>query len=338
MSGRRMSVAGFSVLFAVMLFGCQVAFASEAAVNGNEGYICFAPEGVQILPLDQLPEINGQAVHRGRVETIFYNHYTDEEGFIKKAVYVYLPFGYEKSSNNYNVIYLLHEAKSNPADYLAPYDVTGFQNILDYMIEKELIAPVIVAVPTYYTEPETQSKLSLSEQVRIVQDFPAELATDIIPTVEGMYRTYAAATDENSLMDARDHRAVGGFSLGGVATWYVMLQEMNLFRYYMPFSEVSWDDGEGGIKGIYNCFLSADQLHQAVIEQGYSANDLVLFAATGTQDSAYIPMILQMEALAFYQDIFHYGENTFFYIAIGGKHCLKDARRYIILGLQAVFT
>ena len=336
MSGRRVGIVGLSILFVVILCGCQVMSASDAAVYENERDIYFAPKGIRIIPIDQLAEIDGQAVQRGRIEKISY-HSTNDEDIGRKTIYVYLPYGYDENDENYNVIYLLHGAKSDPTYYLNNHEITEFQNMLDYMIEKKLIAPVIIAMPTYYKDPETQSQLPLSEQVRIVQAFSVELATDIIPAVEGMYRSYAVATDKDSLIRARDHRAVGGFSLGGVGTWYVMLQEMDLFRYFMPFSEVSWDDGKGGINGIFNSFLSADVIHRAVIEQGYSASDLVLFAATGTGDSACIPMTLQMEALAFYRDTFRYGENTFYYIVVGGKHLLKDARKYICLGLQYIF-
>ena len=293
--------------------------------------------GVQFISIDRLDNANCQAKQRGRVERILYDSVTDE-GFIKKAVYVYLPYHYEETDDQYNVFYLLHGSKERPEYYLNPQEVTKFQNLLDDMIEHQVIDPLIVAAPTWYSDAKTQSALSLSEQVRIVKEFPGELEQEILPAVEGAYRTYADSTDPGSLADTRDHRAVGGFSLGGVATWYVMLQKMNLFRYYMPLSEASWDDGTGGLSGIYDSFLSAGVINRAVASQGYSAQDFLLCAVTGTQDAAFQVMSSQMKALAFYPDTFQFGKNTCFYIVIGGKHRREDAIKYSFLGLQIVFT
>lgn len=87
------------------------------------------------------------------------------------------------------------------------------------------------------------------------------------------YRTYALSTDAQGICVSHNHRAVSGFSLGGTAAWYVFLQRMEAFRWFLPISEASWDDGEGSISGIWNSDLSAQTLYDAVLEQGYSKRD-----------------------------------------------------------------
>ena len=38
------------------------------------------------------------------------------------------------------------------------------------------------------------------------------------------YSTYLEKADEESILASRDHRAIGGFSLGSITTWYVFEQ------------------------------------------------------------------------------------------------------------------
>ena len=104
--------------------------------------------------------------------------------------------------------------------------------------------------------------------MKITASFPRELAEDIIPQVEEQCRTYATSSSANDITASRDHRAIAGFSLGGVATWYVFLQQMQVFRWFLPIGEASWDDGEGGTTGIYDSKISARTLYDAVLNQG----------------------------------------------------------------------
>ena len=287
------------------------------------------PEGLDLIVKQTSSDVSMTSDQAGTVERV---KYTTTDGSVKIAT-VYLPYGYEDSDACYDVLYLLHGSNGSIKSFLNPKEVTAFQKKLDQMIESGDLAPIIVVTPTYYSPDGNEASLSLSEQVEIVSSFPHELVADIIPAVENKYRTYAKTVDTDGLRASRDHRAVGGFSLGGTATWYVLLQEMQAFRYYLPMCEASWDDGNGGLAGILDGSLSAQVIHDAVITQGYTSEDFFLYAATGTDDEAFYYLSQQMVAMLQYSDTFLPGENITYCVSIGGEHSLTDAQAYVFCGL-----
>ena len=250
---------------------------------------------------------------------------------------VYLPRGYDESNEACNVLYLLHAASGSPKNYLDTGRATPFQNLLDHMIADSVTRPLIVVAATYYpTEGFTQF-LPLAKQVEVTAAFPRELVEDIIPAVESKYRTYAAATDAAGIRASRDHRAIAGFSLGGVTTWYVFLQQMQAFRWFLPISEASWDDGEGGTTGIWNSDVSAQVLYDAVLAQGVSKEDFRLYVATGTEDEAFDVSTKQMISLLEYADMFKPGDNTSCSMMIGGTHTIQALYTYLYHILPDLF-
>ena len=288
------------------------------------------PEGLDLIVKQTTNDYSSASSHAGTVERV---KYTTSDGSVKVAT-VYLPFGYEASDASYDVLYLLHGANGSIKSFLNPNEATSFQQELDQMIESGELAPMIVVAPTYYSPDGNEVYLPLSDQVEIVSAFPHELVADIIPAVESQYRTYAETVDMDGIRASRDHRAVGGFSLGGTAVWYVLLQEMQAFRYYLPMCEASWDDGEGGLTGILDGSLSAQVIHDAVIAQGYIGEDFFLYAATGTDDAAFHYLSQQMVAMLQYPDTFLPGENMTYCVSIGGEHSLTDAQAYVFRGLS----
>ena len=285
---------------------------------------------------DDLPEgILESCDQPGRVEKLRY-HVSGEDQSVK-SVMVYLPRGYDESGDAYNVLYLLHGASSNPKNYLDPKRVTAFQNLLDHMIAEGKLRPLIVVAATYYpTEGFTQF-LPLAMQVEVAAAFPRELVEDILPAVESEYRTFAAATDADGIRASRDHRAIAGFSLGGVTAWYVFLQQMQAFRWFLPISEASWDDGEGGTTGIWDSDVSAQVLYDAVKTHGFSKDDFRLYVATGTDDEAFGVSTSQMVSLLEYDDMFKPGDNTSCSMMIGGTHTIQALYTYLYHILPDLF-
>ena len=167
--------------------------------------------------------------------------------------------------------------------------------------------------------------------------FPRELVEDVLPAVEARYRTYAHSGSEEDLIASRDHRAIAGFSLGGVTVWYVFLQQMRLFKWFLPISEASWDDGEGGTSGIWDSDTSAQALYDAVVEQGYAKKDFRLYVATGTEDEAFDVSTSQMVSLLEYDDMFKPGENTSCSMMIGGTHTIQAVYTYMYYILPELF-
>ena len=321
------------------------------------------------IPEDYLTE----AEHRGRVEKIYYfeSHGLSSSGLdytpggapagaaadasrndageaanaaagekeTVKSVMVYFPAGYDESDQCYNVLYLLHGSNGSPKGYLDPDKPTRLQNLLDHLIEDGLLEPMIVVAATYYPSDGSARDLPLARQVEITAWFARELVQDIIPQVEEQIRTCAASSSPEDIEASRDHRGIAGFSMGGVAVWYVFLQQMRAFKWFLPISEASWDDGEGGTAGIFDSDVSARTLYDAVLDQGYGWNDFRLFVAVGTDDEAFEICTNQMKSLLAYdEDMFFLGENTFCSMMINGKHTASALYTYLYHILPCLFA
>ncbi len=306
----------------------------SASYGGSTGFTTLTEENFNA---DDVPdEYLTESARPGRVEKLRYTT-TGEEPEVKSAM-VYLPAEYDETDKAYNVLYILHAASGKPKNYLDPSEAKDFQCLLDHMIEAGDLEPLIVVAATYYpTEGFTQF-LPLAKQVEVAAEFPRELTVDIRPAVEEKYRTWAASSSEEDLILSRDHRAIAGFSLGGVTTWYVFLQQMRMFKWFLPISEASWADAEGGTSGIWDSDVSAQVLYDAVLEQGYGRADFRLFVATGTDDEAFDVSTSQMVSLLEYSDLFQPGENTSCSMMMGGTHTLTAVYTYLYHILPALFA
>ena len=291
----------------------------------------------EIFEMDDIPADYLQPCDQeGRVEKVTYVFGEEEDGSLNAAM-VYLPVGYDESEEKYNVLYLLHASGGKPTIYLNPEKKTKFRNLLDHMIADGRLEPLIVVAATYYPPESSVQYMFLGEQVELVSMFPMELVNKIIPTVEQNYRTYAETTDLEGIVASRAHRGIAGFSLGGVATWNVFRMQMQCFRWFLPISEASWTDEEGGTSGIWDSDVSAKVLYDAVLEQGYGKDDFRLFVATGTEDEAFDISTKQMMSLLEYGDMFKPGDNTSCSMMGGGTHTTQAVYTYLYHILPALF-
>ena len=113
---------------------------------------------------------------------------------------------------------------------------------------------------------------------------------------------------------------------------------MGFFRWFLPISEASWDDGEGGTSGIWDSDVSAQALYDAVISQGYGKDDFRLYVATGTEDEAFGISTSQMISLLEYDDMFKPGDNTSCSMMIGGTHSIQAVYTYLYHILPSLFA
>lgn len=315
----------------------EVPFQGSAGLPAGIEDMGFPTLTEEQFSVDDLPErYLEEASQTGRVEKVRYT--VSGEKREVKSVMVYLPKGYDDSPNRYNVLYILHAASGSPKNYLDPDRTTPFQCLLDNMIGDGILQPLIVVASTYYPAEGFTQFLPLAMQVEVTAAFPQELVEDIIPAVENKYRTHAVSADAEDIRASRDHRAIAGFSLGGVTTWYVFLQQMRAFHWFLPISEASWADDEGGTSGIFDSDISAQVLYDAVKEQGFGKDDFRLFVATGTEDEAFDVSTSQMVSLLEYADLFKPGDNTSCSMMIGGTHTLQALYTYLYHILPALFA
>lgn len=289
---------------------------------------------------------------RGTIVRVDYktNTYDGEAKELNKYMLVYLPHGYDPNdkSTKYDVFYLIHGMSES--QHTAFGDVgqnTELMRVVDNLIADGKIKPMIIVTPTWYnTEPNTPARQTENGMFRI-KNFHNELVKDIIPSIEGQFNVYARSTSPKDLMDARDHRAVGGFSMGSACTWYNYIYAMDYFKYYVPISLWCWQDAatirsEGyDFKGS-NDEIVAQYLAEITRKAGYTKDDIRVFCATGTADLAYDGMNAQIAEIRKQNDIFVYSadlrKGNFYYMVLeGGAHNWTCVNRYLYNILPDLF-
>lgn len=251
--------------------------------------------------------------------------YEQKSNKITKEAWVYLPYGYT-DEEEYNVFYLSHGGWSNETTLMGTDDnPKSFKNVIDNAIQDGNIKPLIIVLPTYNNTSENDSS-DYSLAIQLTNQFHNELVNDLIPAVESKYSTYAKDTTPQGLKESRDHRGFGGFSMGSVNTWNTFRYCLDYFRYFMPMSGSYTTDGE----------YMADLVRQ----QGYSAQDFFIFAASGTDDFAYSAFKAQIMAMANNSGgMFKLAKNEsegnmFFLEREGYKHDAKATDEYTYNGLR----
>ena len=241
---------------------------------------------------------------------------------ITKYCYVYLPYGYEENgTQQYDILYFMHGGGSTAEKFLGGNDSISLnRKNLDHMIQDKRIKPMIVVTPSFYRNDFRED--SLPNAGDLVKIFPRELTEDLIPAVEGKYRTYAKSTTPTDLQAARAHRAFSGFSMGGVTTWWVFAKAMDYFKYFMPLSGDSWIVETMGGSKVSDATATA--LSDAVDTKKWKANDYFVFAMTGSEDMAEKSLTPQLEAMktkpAFIVDDDFRKGNLYYSVLPGGKH------------------
>lgn len=176
-------------------------------------------------------------VPHGQVREIWYN--SKVTGSWRHAL-VYLPPQYDTSpKDRYPVLYLQHGGGENETGWIRQ----GHANfILDNLIAAGSSKPMILVMAYGYARRAGQPTQDLSgkafgspEMMRAMQElasaFEDDMTQALIPYVDSTFRTRAD----------RDHRAMAGLSMGGMQTFQVTLDHLDLFSYIGGFS------GAGGL-------------------------------------------------------------------------------------------
>ena len=269
---------------------------------------------------------------RGTVVRVDYTTPDHEGKPWAKYANVYLPYGYD-GSKPYNILYLMHGGGGNPDAWL---DCSQIKNALDRSFAEGRAQPMIVVFPTFYSLlPGEYRKNGVvgsweNEQVRFFQQ---EFGRDLLPAVEGRFRTYAENTTPEGLKASRLHRAFGGFSMGSATTWYVLLDHLDLVSVFLPLSGDCW-----GVKPTGGATASeetAKLLADCVKSHGYTAADLRIFAGTGTEDPACRGMVPQLAAMEAYPDCFLRDDadlthgNLHFTLKEGAVHAYEEVYHHV---------
>ena len=178
-----------------------------------------------------------QDVPHGQVREIWYN--SKVTGTWRHAL-VYLPPSYDTQARmRYPVLYLQHGGGEDETGWIRQ----GRANfILDNLLAEGKCKPMIVVMAYGYARRAGQTPPDLTgkpfgspEMLKAMQDMAAAFEDDVtqalIPFIDKTFRT----------LPDRDHRAMAGLSMGGMQTFQITLNHLDLFSYIGGFS------GAGGM-------------------------------------------------------------------------------------------
>ena len=257
--------------------------------------------------------VSGGAIVHRKYDTLVKDSTTDK---VTKEYNVYLPNGYDPmdTEKKYNVFYLMHGGGENE-NTLFGGEGENFElkRILDIMIAKGEIDPMIVVTPSFYKGQDDTAT------------FYKELLVDIIPAVETEFNTYMEGTGTlDEIKASREHRAFGGFSMGSACTWAVFANCLNYIKYYVPLSGECWcaPAGQQAAEFLRDVVLNAE------------TQDFMIYAATGSADIAYPRMNAMMEDMKKFTDVFKFDQditvgNTYFMVADSGTHAWNFVNQYL---------
>lgn len=252
---------------------------------------------------------------------------------INKNAVVYIPGGYSKDKK-YNVIYWMHGWRGSQHTYLGwMTNPRPLKTLMDNMIANGDIEPMIVVAPTFTEE--------YKDYYVRIERMGDEVIRELIPAVEGKYFTYAKSTDKKGIAASRNHRAFGGFSMGGCTTWFMIKNHADAFKYFMPISMPMYYDDKGYVESQSK--RSAYEINQGVGAYGYDNKDLYIYSASGGKDFMNEAIKGQVKDLSVYKSRFKYTDKGFdtgnitFHSYAGSRHNYKYTPPYIFNGLVRFF-
>jgi enterochelin esterase-like enzyme len=180
-----------------------------------------------------------QDVPHGQVREVWY--YSKVTGSWRHAL-IYLPPNYDAQTKaHYPVLYLQHGGGEDETGWIRQ----GRANfILDNLLAEGKCKPMIVVMAYGYAKRDGHTLPDLTgkpfgspEMLKATQDMASAFEDDVIqaltPFIDKTFRT----------IPDRDHRAMAGLSMGGMQTFQITLNHLDLFSYIGGFS------GAGGMLG-----------------------------------------------------------------------------------------
>jgi enterochelin esterase family protein len=221
------------------------------------------------VPGDEAAFEANRDVPHGEIRAVWYRSGT-LDGL--RRMHVYMPPGYEASSERYPVFYLLHGGGDEDSGW-STIGRAGF--ILDNLIAAHQAVPMLVVMPNGSlprpanlpprpapgTEPSPELRAAME---KLQGRFTDELLKDVVPFVERTYRVKTGA----------GNRALAGLSMGGGQTLRVLTTHPDQFAYV-----AIWSAGIGGgspadWESRNQAFLSApDKVNQTVRVLSISVGD-----------------------------------------------------------------
>lgn len=307
------------------IFGCiallSAACLSAAARAEQTGFTKAVPAAYQ-----------AGSSRRGTVEEVRYesrDYARNAETVLQKRAFVYLPFGYDAddTETRYNIVYLMHGWGGHAGDF---FNFPSTRKILDNLIEKGDIEPTIFVSPTFMNK---YSSRVFSESTAELKAFHLDFENHLMPAVEGRYHTYARSTAPEDLAASRDHRAFGGFSLGGVTTWLQLCYDADYIRWFLPMSGSCWYYGG---YGDFQVARNVDHIEEVVRDKNLNERGYFVYHAVGTADIKKSQSVMMAEEMLAREGVFP-PEHYVFCQKKGGRHDFDAVQEYLYNALPLFF-
>jgi len=195
-----------------------------------------------------------QDVPHGQIREVWYN--SSVTGSWRHAL-VYTPPDYDKNASvRYPVLYLQHGGGEDETGW-AKQGKVNF--ILDNLIASKSSKPMIVVMANGYARragqpvpsgPPAGSPDRMRAMQQMMSTFDEDVTKALIPFIDSTFRT----------IPDRDHRAMAGLSMGGMQTFVVTFNHLDMFSYIGGFSGAGGMSIGGGpapdVKTLYNGALA----------------------------------------------------------------------------------
>jgi len=245
--------------------------------------------------------LNVRAVPHGTVRTEAYK--SKSLGTDRKVV-VYTPPDYDKASNRYPVLYLLHGAGSTETSWT---ERGKAHVILDNLIADGKLKPLVVVMPFGYAFARAAGagRGDAAENKQQREGFQRDLLEDVIPMIDARFRVYGD----------RDHRAIAGLSLGGGQSLAIGLSHTDLFSRVAGFSSALGAGTNPETGGVDFEKVLADSAH-------INKQVKLLWMGCGTEDTLF-------ESNAAFADMLSKHKIEHIFRVTGGAHTFAVWQRYL---------
>ncbi|WP_320113650.1 alpha/beta hydrolase-fold protein [Draconibacterium orientale] len=171
-----------------------------------------APAGFDVLQ---------NSIAHGKIDTVVY---TSKTVGTERTTLVYTPPGYS-TEKSYPVLYLLHGIGGDEFEWL---NGGHPEIILDNLYAEGKVEPMIVVLPNgrAMKDDRAEGNIMAPDKVQAFATFENDLLNDLIPFVENKYPVIAD----------REHRAIGGLSMGGGQSLNFGLGNLDVFAWVGGFS------------------------------------------------------------------------------------------------------
>ncbi|MFJ6957758.1 MAG: alpha/beta hydrolase [Ligilactobacillus animalis] len=243
-----------------------------------------------------------------KTETVTYKIRYQGKTYSKKAL-VYVPANYDKQKQ-YDVLYFLHGSGDSATGF---YENSHYKQVLDKLAKQGKLQNTLVVFPTFYP---SQAFVTGDYQKddKLSRFFArTELMGALVPKVEAKYSTYAKSTTKKELQQTRAHRAIGGFSMGAITSWYVFEEQLPYFKTFVTLGGDSWVIQEDG--GGTATKQTAKKLAQT--PKKYPDLDFKILAGAGSRDPAAELLQKQIKEMKKYRG---FNDTDLEYYELPGAH------------------